>query len=115
MGRYTQRRRAASGPSPAAAPAPPGLTIVDVQIAGLGIANITFSAIVSFTTGFISDSQFTIDGNGVNNVASIPSSPNNVVQVNVGGSPSAGSAWSLTGQPGWLIDAADVPESGICT
>lgn len=115
MGRYAQRRRAASGPSPAAAPPPSGVTITDVQVIGLGSVLITFSGVVVFTSGIGFDAAFDVDGNAVNNVNSVPSSPSATVNVNVSGSPAPGSTWTLSSQPGWLTTAAATPQTGLCT
>lgn len=116
MGRYAQRRRAATTVSPWVPPPPTGVSIVSISPTFLGgEAAVTFDQVVNFTTGGPPDGALTINGLTVQFLSLSPSSPGTTCNVNVSGTITVGDAWSLGSQPGWLTEAAGVPQSGLVT
>jgi hypothetical protein len=107
MGRYTQRRRAASGPSPAAAPP----SIIDVSPAGLMTALVTFSADCQQTNTF-GTPELTIGGFAI--TGNFWTSPT-TVQCSLSGNPNSGDPWVLTAQPNFTTTPVDNPAAGLVT
>lgn len=110
MGRYTQRRRAASGPSPAAAPTP--LTIVSVVVGPFASALVTFSGVVALDLGAFPDAAFSGPAGGGAPTVIFAAGPDEA-QVNFGGSVVVGDPWALTAQPNWCISPLAFPDSGV--
>lgn len=109
MGRYTQRRRAASGPSPAAPPAPPTLTVVAV-FASIGTeAVVQFSGPIVLDTGVTPDAAFLFDGETPGTVA-LDSA--NSARISGLTTFTLGDPWAVAMQPNWLVTPLVVPASG---
>lgn len=110
MGRYTQRRRAASGPSPAAAAVVP--QILDVDCDGMGPAIVTFSAPVVVDAGPSPDTAFDINSQTPISAASIDATH---VSLGFNIAPNAGATWTLASQPNWLTTIVVSPDTGTTT
>lgn len=105
MGRYTQRRRAASQ-GVASSPA----TIVSVVAGAANHTIVTFDRPVTLVTGATSSGLFQVDGSSPTSVAIQSATAANLTFPS---SFSPGDPWSLTGQPAWLTTRAAFPASGL--
>jgi hypothetical protein len=104
MGRYTQRRRAASVPVDSRA------RIATVTHLGGVNIRLNFNRQITATAGATVDLNFNVDGQTPTTVAIAgPTS----VNLTLPGATAPGDPWALTGQPSWLATIAIVPESGI--
>lgn len=113
MGRYTQRRRASSSPSPGAAAGPVPAAIVSVSAVGMSQYVVTFDGPVDFVTGVNFGLGFTINGQGVTDVPAFQVSPSSTVTVEIAGSAwGVGDPWLLDSQPNWLTTPA-APGAGV--
>lgn len=111
MGRYTQRRRAASGPSPAAAPPPAPVAIASVTVTATDTVRILFDG-DPLVNSSIADGSFLVNGGGFGTVNDLGA--NTVELVQPFGQPpiTAGDPWDLTSQPSWASATVTNPASG---
>lgn len=109
MGRYTQRRRATTGPTPAQQPPPPLPVLVTVQGVGGGFSLLTFSHAVTFVADF-SSPNFTVDSASPFNGSQAGT---HTISLETGTDPGSGLPWDLTAQPSFVAELVDVPDSGL--
>lgn len=111
MGRYTQRRRATTGPSPAPQPPPPLPVLTTVQGVGGGHVLTTWTHVVTFVN------NFAVPGLSVNGPVPFAGSQagTHTIDLDLGTDPTPGDPWDLTAQPSWIAETVDVPDSGVTT
>lgn len=108
MGRYTQRRRAASTPSPGATLPVATVTITAVFDNFDGTFQVTFSGGITYTPGPIG-TTFQLNGSPPTAIAQTGFSQ---LQVD-SASAASGDPWTLSGPPPWLSPTCTGPASGL--
>lgn len=114
MGRYAQRRLRGGTPLPPTPP--PGVQILSITPGILGNDGlVTFDQVVNFFTGPPPDGALLVNGQAVQSLGLAPPSPGTQCTVLISGTISIGDPWALSSQPGWLVEAAGTPQSGLVT